>query len=100
MNIQFFNFEILEVSQEQRQPAMPANVRQMSGSQTSQNVRHLNRQELATMSNLEKRLKGSRTGPQSLLDKHEAKKNAQAKQKYKTGAIEEEYEVGQDLGAG
>ncbi|CBY35470.1 unnamed protein product [Oikopleura dioica] len=95
MNIQFFNFEILEVSQEQK--PMPANVRQMSG---SQNVRHLNRQELATMSNLDKRLKGSRVGPQTLLDKHEAKKNAQTKQKYKTGAIEEEYEVGQDLGAG
>jgi serine/threonine protein kinase len=95
MNIQFFNFEILEVSQEQR--PMPANVRQVSG---TQNVRQLNRQELATMSNLDKRLKGSRTGPQSLLDKHEAKKNAQAKHKYKTGAIEEEYEVGQDLGAG
>ena len=45
--------------------------------------RHLSRSELATMSNLEKRLQGKRTGPQSLLDKHELEKNNQLAYNYK-----------------
>ena len=45
--------------------------------------RHLSRQELATMSNLEKRLQGKRTGPQSLLDKHELEKQSQLAYAYK-----------------
>ena len=36
----------------------------------------------------------------TLLDKHEAKKEQKGKYRYRTGAIEEDYEVGQDLGAG
>ena len=35
------------------------------------------------MSNLEKRLQGKRTGPQSLLDKHELEKNTQLAYNYK-----------------
>ena len=45
--------------------------------------RHLSRTELATMSNLEKRLQGKRTGPQSLLDKHELKQQSQKKYAYR-----------------
>lgn len=62
MNIQFFNFEILEVSQEQK----PMTVRTAGGQDVG---RHLNRKELATMSNLDKRLKGKRVGPQEKSSK-------------------------------
>ena len=58
--------------------------RQMPPSNTG---RHLSRTELATMSNLEKRLQGKRTGPQSLLDKHEAEKTTQLAYAYNVRVI-------------
>ena len=66
------------------QPATRTIQRQMPPSDTG---RHLSRQELATMSNLEKRLQGKRTGPQSLLDKHEAEKASQLAYAYKVRVI-------------
>jgi len=62
--------------------------------------RHLSRRELATMSTLEQRLQGKRAGKPSMLDQYNQQKEQTAIFQYKKGAIEDEYEVGKDLGSG
>merc|ERR1711990_1041062 len=62
--------------------------------------RHLSRRELATMSTLEQRLQGKRGGKTSMLDQYNQQKEQAALFQYKKGAIEDEYEVGKELGSG
>ena len=51
------------------------------------------------LSTLEQRLQGKRGGKSSMLDQYNQQKEQSQLFQYKKGAIEDEYEVGKDLGS-
>jgi len=62
--------------------------------------RHLNRQELATMSTLEQRLQGRRAVSQTLQEKQQLKAARKASFRYKDGDIKKNYDLQNELGGG